>query len=194
MLRTMGLFKAIRGTDLTPDQQQAIKSLEATLPDGWRFKELRSQLVGRRPVKHETFGAVVKGPDRTVVAIALDGVRAVQAVASAVPGPAATSRQWAPPPILPSSPDFRAPWPPSTQSPEEEDARAAAVELLPEGAILSPADEERFGRLTIVGVTAHMPDQTGIAGFGLDPASALSALAARLRGELLVTEVWFPET
>jgi len=39
-----------------------------------------------------------------------------------------------------------------------------------------------------------MPDQTGIAGFGLDPTSACSALAARLRGELQVTEVWFPET
>ena len=64
MLRIMGLFKALRGTDLTPDEEQAIKSLEATLPDGWRFKELRRQLVGRRPVKHETYGAVVKGPDR----------------------------------------------------------------------------------------------------------------------------------
>ena len=194
MLRLMGLFKALRGTDLTPDEEQAIKSLEATLPDGWRFKELRHQLVGRRPVKHETYGAVVKGPDRTVVAIALDGVTAVQAVASAVPGPAATSRQWAPPPILPSSPDFRAPWPPSTHSPAEEDARAAALELLPEGAVLSPADEERFDRLTIVGVTVHMPDQTGIAGFGLDPTSAFSALAARLRGELPVSDVWFPQT
>lgn len=67
MLRLMGLFKAFRGTDLTPDEEQAIKSLQATLPDGWRFKELRHQLVGRRPVKHETYGAVVKGPDRTVV-------------------------------------------------------------------------------------------------------------------------------
>jgi hypothetical protein len=194
MLRVMGLLKALRGTDLSPEQEQATKSLEATLPDGWRFKELRRRLVGRRPVKHETFGAVVKGPDRTVVAIALDGLTAVRAVASAVPGPAATSRQWAPPPILPRSHDFRPPWPPLTQSPEEEDARAAAVELLPEGAVLSPADEERFGRLTVVGVTVHMPDQTGIAGFGLDPASAFSALAARLRGELPVTEVWFPET
>jgi hypothetical protein len=193
MLPTMGLRKALRGTDLTPDQEQAITSLEATLPDGWRFEELRRQLVGRRPVKHETFGAVVKGPHGTVIAIALDGVRAVQAVASAVPGPAVTSRQWAPPPILPSSRDFREPWSPSTQSPEEEDARAAVVELLPEGAVLSPADEERFGRLTIVGVTGHMPDQTGIAGFGLDPTSAFSALAARLRGELPVSDVWFPQ-
>jgi hypothetical protein len=194
MLRIVGLLKALRGTDLSAEQEQAIKSLEASLPDGWRFKELRRRLVGRRPVKHETFGAVVKGPDRTVVAIALDGVTAVRALASAVPGPAGTSRQWAPPPILPSSPDFRPPWPPSTGSPEEEHARAAAVELLPEGAIVSPADEERFGRLTIVGVTAHLPDQTGIAGFGLDPTSAFSALAARLRGELPVTDVWFPKT
>ena len=63
------------------------------------LKELRRQLIGRRPVKHETYGAAVEGPDRTVVAIALDGVTAVQAIASAVPGPAATSRQWASPPI-----------------------------------------------------------------------------------------------
>jgi hypothetical protein len=192
MLRIMGLFKVLRGTDLTPDEEQAVKSLEATLPDGWRFKELRSQLVGRRPVKHQTFGAVVEGPDRTVVALALGGVEAVQAVASAVPGPVATSLQWAPPPILPSSHEFRAPWAPLTQSPEEEEAHAAAMDLLPGGAVLSPADEERFGPLTIVGVTAHMPDQTGIAGFGLDPTSAFSALAARLQGELPVTDVWFP--
>jgi hypothetical protein len=193
MLPIMGLFKATRGKDLTPDQEQAIKSLEATLPDGWKFQELRSRLVGKRPVKHETFGAVVKGPGRAVAAIALDGVRAVQALASAVPGPPATSRQWAPPPIRPSSHHFRSPWPPMTQSSEEEAARATAVELLPEGAVLSPADEERFGPLTIVGVTAHMPDQTGIAGFGLHAASAFSALAARLRGELPITDVWFPE-
>jgi hypothetical protein len=188
----MGLFKALRGTELTPDEEQAIKSLEANLPDGWRFTELRSQLVGRRPVKHQTFGAVVKGPDRTVVAIALSGVKAVQAVAAAVPGPVATSVQWAPPPIQPTSHDFRAPWAPLTQSPEEEEAQAAAMALLPQGAVLSPADEERFGPQTIVGVTAHMPDQTGIAGFGLDPTSAFTALAARLRGELPVTDVWFP--
>ena len=56
MLRSMGLFKALRGTDLNPDEE-AIKSLEASLPDGWRFKELRSQLIGRRPVKHQTFGS-----------------------------------------------------------------------------------------------------------------------------------------
>ena len=192
MLRGMGLFKALRGTDLTPDEEQAITSLEAALPDGWKFQELRSQLVGRRPVKHRTSGAVVTGPDRTVVAIALGGVEALQAIASAVPGPVATSLQWAPPPIVPSSPDFRAPWAPLTQSPAEDAARAAALDLLPEGAVLSPADEERLGPLTIVGVTAHMPDQTGIAGFGLDPASAFSALAARLRGELQVTDVWFP--
>ncbi len=68
------------------------------------------------------------------------------------------------------------------------------MELLPEGAVLSPADWERFGRLTIAGVIAHMPDQTGIAGFGLDPTSASSALAARVRGELHVTDGWFPET
>ena len=194
MLRIMGLFKSLRGTDHTPEQEQAIKSLEAALPDGWTFKQLRSQLIGRRPVKHETFGAVVDGPGRTVVAIALDGVTAMQAIASAVPGPVATSRQWAPPPILPSSHEFRAPWPPSTQSPEEEAARATALGVLPDGAVLSPADEERFGRLRIVGVTAHLPDQTGIAGFGLDPASAFLALAARLQGELPVTDVWFPET
>lgn len=190
----MGLFEALRGTDLTPDEEQAIRSLEATLPEGWKFKELRSQLVGRRPVKHQVFGAVVNGPDHTVVATALDGVKAMQAIASAVPGPVATSLQWAPPPIQPRSHDFRTPWAPLAQSPEEESARAAAMELLPEGAVLSPADEERFGPLTIVGVTAHMPDQTGIAGFGLDPTSALTALAARLRGELHVTDVWFPET
>ena len=122
----------------------------------------------RRPVKHRTFGAVVEGPDRAVVAIAPGGVEAVQAIASAVPGPPVASAQWAPPPIVPSSQEFRAPWAPSTQSPEEEAARAAAIELLPEGAVLSPADEERFGPLTVVGVTAHMPDQTGIAGFGVD--------------------------
>jgi hypothetical protein len=194
MLRGMGLFKALRGTDLTPDEEQAIKSLEVALPDGWRFKELRSQLVGRRPVKHRTFGAAVNGPDRTVVALALGGVEALQAIASAVPEPRATSPQWAPPSIVPTSQEFRSPWAPSTQSSEEEAARAAAMELLPEGAVLSPADEERFGPLTIAGVTAHMPDQTGIAGFGLDPASAFSALAARLTGELQVTDVWFPET
>ena len=194
MLRIMRLFKTLLGANLSSDQEQAIKSLEATLPDGWKFVELRRQLVGRRPVKHETFGAVVKGPERTVVAIALDGVRAVQAIASAVQGSATTSRQWAPPPILPSSPDFRPPWPPLTESPEEEAARAATLEILPDGAVLSPADVERFGGLTIVGVTAHMPDQTGIAGFGLDPTSAFCALAARLRGELPVTDVWFPET
>ena len=39
-----------------------------------------------------------------------------------------------------------------------------------------------------------MPDRTGIAGFGLDATTAFSALAARLRGELPVTDVWFPET
>ena len=55
-----------------------------------------------------------------------------------------------------------------------------------------PRYEERFGGLTIMAVTAHMPDQTGIAGFGLDPTSAFSALAARLRGELPVTDVCFP--
>lgn len=60
--------------------------------------------------------------------------------------------------------------------------------------MLSPADEEPSGPLTVVGVTVHMPDQTGIAAFGLDAASAFSALAARLRGELPVTDVWFPET
>jgi len=81
-----------------------------------------------------------------VVAIALGGIEAIQAVASAVPGPVATSPQWASPPIVPSSHDRRAPWAPLTQSPEEEAARAAAIELLPEGAVLSPADEERFGR------------------------------------------------
>jgi len=59
---------------------------------------------------------------------------------------------------------------------------------------LSPADEERFGPLTVVGVTVHLPDHSGIAGFGLDPASAFSALGARLRGELQVTDVWFPGT
>ena len=194
MLRSMGLFKALRGTDLRPDEEQAIKSLEVALPDGWKFKELRSQLIGRRPVKHETFGAVVNGPDRTVIAIALSGVEALQAITSAVPGPVATSPHWAPPPIVPSSHDFRAPWASSTQSAEEEASRAEAMALLPDGAVLSPADEERFGPLTIVGVTAHMPDQTGIAGFGLDPASAFFALAARLRGELQVTDVWFPTT
>lgn len=194
MLRGMGLIKALRGTDLTPDEEQAIASLEGTLPDGWAFKELRNRLVGRRPVKHRTYGAVVEGPDRTVVAIALDGVEAVQAVASAVPGPGATAPQWAPPPIVPTSQEFREPWAPQTQSPEEEAARAAAIELLPEGAVLSPADDERFGPLTVAGVTVHMPDQTGIAAFGLDAASAFSALAARLRGELEVTDVWFPET
>jgi hypothetical protein len=192
--RNMGVFKALRGLDHTPEQQQAIMLLEATLPVGWKFEELRSQLIGRRPVKHDTFGAVVNGPDRTVVAIALDGVAAVHAVASAVPEPALTSRQWAPPPIEPTSSEFRAPWPPRVQSPEEEHARASAVGLLPEGAVLSPADIERFGPLEVAGVTAHMPDQTGIAAFGLDPASAFLALAARLRGELPVTEVWFPET
>ena len=194
MLRGMGLFKALRGTDLTPDEEQAIASLEATLPDGWRFKELRNQLVGRRPVKHRTYGAVVEGPDRTVVAVAPDGVQALQAIASAVPGPPATSPQWAPPQIVPSSRELRDPWAPMTQSPEEEAAREAVVELLPEGAVLSPADEERFGPLTVVGVTVHLPDQSGIAGFGLDPASAFSALGARLRGELQVTDVWFPGT
>ena len=56
MLRLMALFKALRGTDLTPDEEQAIKSLEAHLPDGWRFKELRHQLIGRRPVKHRGGG------------------------------------------------------------------------------------------------------------------------------------------
>lgn len=194
MLRGMGLVKALRGTDLTPDEEQAIASLEGTLPEGWTFKELRNRLVGRRPVKHRTYGAVVEGPDRTVVAMALGGVEAVRAVASAVPGPAATSLQWAPPPIAPASREFREPWAAQTQSPEEEAARAAAIELLPEGAVLSPADEERFGPLTVVGVTVHMPDQTGIAAFGLDAASAFSALAARLGGELPVTDVWFPET
>ena len=193
MLRAMGLFKAIRGTDLTPDEEQAITSLEAGLPDGWKFTGLRNQLVGRRPVKHRTYGAVAKGPERTVVAIALGGVEAVQALASAVPGPVATTPQWAPPPIVPKSRDFREPWAPMTQSPEEEAARAAVLELLPEGAVLSPADEESFGPLMVSGVTVHMPDQTGIAAFGLDPASAFSALAARLRGELQVTDVWFPE-
>ena len=157
-------------------------------------RRLRSQLVGRRPVKHRTYGAVVEGPDRTVVAIALGGVEALQAIASAVPGPVATSLQWAPPPIVPSSPDFRAPWAALTESTEEEAARAAAMSLLPDGAVMSPADQERFGPLTVVGVTAHLPDHTGIAGFGLDPTSAFSALAARLRGELQVTDVWFPET
>jgi hypothetical protein len=67
------------GRDVTSDEEQAIKSLEVALPDGWWFKELRSQLVGRRPVQHQRFGAVVKGPDRTVVAIALGGVKAAQA-------------------------------------------------------------------------------------------------------------------
>ena len=194
MLRGMGLFKALRGTDLTPDEEQAIASLETALPDGWSFTELRSQLVGRRPVKHRTFGAVVEGPDGPVVAVASDGVQVVQAIASAVPGSPATAPRWAPPPIVPTSQEFRSPWAPMTQSPEEEAARAEVVELLPEGAVLSPADEERFGPLTVVGVTVHMPDQTGIAGFGLDPASAFSALAARLRGELQVTDVWFPGT
>ena len=192
MLRNMGLFKAIRGTDLTPDEEQAIHSLEAGLPDGWKFKGLRNQLVGRRPVKHRTYGAVATGPDGRVVALALGGVEAVRALASAVPGPVATSSQWGPPPIQPKSRDFREPWAPMTQSPEEEAARAAVLELLPEGAVLSPADEESFGPLTISGVTVHMPDQTGIAAFGLDPASAFSALAARLRGDLQVTDVWFP--
>ena len=194
MLRKVGIFKALRGTDHTPEQQEAIKSLKATLPDGWKFKELRSQLIGRRPVKHETFGAVVNGPDRTIIAVALDGVTAVRAVVSAVPGPAPTSRRWAPPPIVPASREFREPWPPRVQSPEEEQARAAAVALLPEGAVLSPTDIERFGPLEVFGVTEHMPDKTAIAAFGLDPASAFLALAARLRGELPVTEVWFPET
>src|SRR5688572_3345517 len=152
MLRSMGLFKALRGTDLTPDEEHAITSLKAALPEGWKFDELRNQLVGRRPVKHKTFGAVVRGPDRTVVAIAPDGAKAVQAIASAVPGPVATSQQWAPPPIVPSDEKFRAPWEPSTRSPEEEAAREAAMELLPDGAVLSPADDERFGPLTIVGV------------------------------------------
>lgn len=110
----MGLIKALRGTDRTPEQEQAIKSVEATLPDGWRFTELRHRLVGRRPVKHETLGAVATGPDRTVIAVALDGVRAVQALASAVPGPIATSRQWAPPPILPIDHPFREQGPPFT--------------------------------------------------------------------------------
>lgn len=194
MLRAMGLFKALRGTDLTPEEEQAIQSLEASLPDGWTFEGLRNQLVGRRPVKHRTYGAVAKGPERHMVAIALDGVDALRALASAVPGPVATSPQWAPPPVAPTSRDVRQPWAPMTQAPEEDAARAAVLDLLPEGAVLSPADEERFGPLTIVGVTAHLPDQTGIAGFGLDPASAFSALAARVRGELEVTDVWFPGT
>ena len=188
----MGWLKAVRGTELSPDEEQAIATLEASLPDGWKFAELRNQLVGRRPVKHRTYGAVVKGPDRTVVALALDGVRAVQAAGSAVSGSVETSAQWAPPPITPKDQRFREPWAPLAETDEEEAAHAALAEALPEGAVLSPADVERFGSLTVVGVTAHLPDQTGIAAFGLDAVSAFSALAARLRGELPVTDVWFP--
>lgn len=128
-----------------------------------------------------------------MVALSLDGVTAVQALALAVPRPATGPTQWAPPPIVPSSRDFRSPWPPSTSSAEEEDARATVERELPEGAVLSPADEERFGGLIVWGVTAHMPDHSGIAGFGLDPASAYSALAGRLRGELPVSDVWVLE-
>ena len=188
----MGWLKVLRGTDLSPDEEAAIATVEASLPDGWQFTELRHQLVGRRPVKHTTYGAVVTGPDRTVVALALDGVRAAQAAGSAVSSPVETSAQWAPPAITPKDDRFREPWAPLADSDEEEAAHAALTEALPEGAVLSPGDHERFGPLEVVGVTVHLPDQTGIAAFGLDAVSAFSALAARLRGELPVTDVWFP--
>lgn len=37
-----------------------------------------------------------------------------------------------------------------------------------------------------------MPDKLGMAGVGLDPAEAWRALAARRRGELAESAVWFP--
>src|SRR5690349_11518402 len=59
----MGLFG---GDD--DDVDAAVREVEASLPDGWRLKRVKHQLVGRRPVKHDTYGAVAKGPGGKVAA------------------------------------------------------------------------------------------------------------------------------
>ncbi len=79
-----GLFDKLSGNG-SPEVDAAVDSLEAGLPDGWRFAGLKDQLVGRRPVKHQTFGAWAKGPEGPVAALALDPVAAVEELGGSSP-------------------------------------------------------------------------------------------------------------
>ncbi len=62
--------------------------------------------------------------------------------------------------------------------------------MLPEGAVLSPRDEEKFGPFTIQALTVHLPDGTGVAAMATEGIAAYDAMIARLRGELAETPTW----
>lgn len=185
----MGLFDKLSGNG-SPDVEAAVDTLEAGLPDGWSFKGLQDQLVGRRPVKHETFGAWAKGPDGTVAALALDPVAAVQELGRLVAGGATVGSAWAPPALDRRDEKHREPWPALTDTDEEDAARARLEAVLPEGAVLSPRDQEKFGPFTIQALTVHLPDGTGVAAMTTEAIGAYDAMIARLRGELAETPTW----
>ena len=192
----MGLLSRVKGTERPPEVKQAVAELESVLPDGWRFREFRWQLFGRRPVKLSACGATAEGPGgRRCLAIATDrdlGVPAVRALVDGVAGRAATSRTWAPPPIQPRSEGRYAGELVEPDSAAEAEARHAALALLPEGSSPMNVDSESFGGVAVWAAVVQLPDGTGLAGVGLSAAEAWQALAARLQGTLEESAVWFP--
>ena len=188
----MGLLDKLRGTG-SDEVDAAVAALKEDLPDGWSFGGFREQLVGRRPVKHATYGAWATGPDGPVAVLSLDPLLAVEELGRLVGGgvgDAATASLWAPPPLDRSTEEHREPWAPLTDTAEEDAARAELERALPEGAVLSPLDEESFGPFTVFAFTAHLPDGRGVAAMTTDAATAYAAMAARLRGELTPSPTW----
>ena len=185
----MGLFDKLSGNG-SPEVDAAVDSLEAGLPDGWRFAGLKDQLVGRRPVKHQTFGAWAKGPEGSVAALALDPVAAVEELGRLVAGSATLATAWAPPALDRSGEERREPWAALSDTAEEDAARERLEAVLPEGSVLSPLDEEGFGPFTIHALTVHLPDGSGVAAMATDRLAAYDAMVARLRGELTPSPTW----
>ena len=191
----MGLFAKLRGTERTPEAEAAVERLQASLPEGWALVELRQQMFCRRPVKLYAWGASAEGPaGQRVLTLSADddGVLAVSAVADVVAGTARSAARWAPPPIAPRQ-DDRDGWPlDDPESDDEAAARQDALGLLPEGSRPMNVDSEPFGGITVFATVAQTPDRLGLAGVGLSRAEAWRALADRLRGELVQTDLWVP--
>jgi hypothetical protein len=188
----MGILDKLRGTG-SDEVDAAVAALRAGLPGGWSYGGFRDQLIGRRPVKHRTYGIWAKGPDGIVAALSLDPMLAVQELGRLVHGTAgqAPADTWAPPPLDRSGEEHREPWAPLTDSDEEAAARDELEKALPPGAVLSPLDQESFGPFTVYAFTAHLADGQGVAAMSLEAMAAYAAMAERLRGELTPSPTWF---
>ena len=187
----MGILDKVRGTG-SDEVDAAVAALKTGLPEGWSYGGFRHQLIGRRPVKHTTYGVWANGPDGTVAVLSLDPLLAVEELGRLVHGtadPEATD-SWAPPPLDRSGEEHREPWAPLTDGDEEAAAREELESALPPEAVLSPLDQESFGPFTVYAFTAHLADGQGVAAMTRDAKAAYPAMAARLRGELTPSPTW----